>query len=339
LELAQPEITKLNDKIAVMETGYEKELADTLKQVKQRYSEKLDALNSEQRDEFESKNEFKAKLEKKRTELNSQRDAELTRLNVSTVAETETAPLKARIKALTDHEYIVGSDGIDAELGSYDSDEHQFPIKLRSKSSTLKLKLNGFISLQGEDAKEFKQQWLAGLFRPEAKAKLNGELVELALVNEANNSRLTNYAGIFLTSEASKTREVAESRAAADGYVYQGGLTWRPPTGSTPDSAVTWAEANAYCDSTTINGQSGWRLPTKDELKDLYASGAIKNWGGKLGQFWSSTTSWFAANGDPFHTYYRVYLADGDDDTVNTRGYSPVFGYVTCVRESPGLGL
>lgn len=133
LEQAQPEITKLNEKIAAIESGYEKELADTRKQVKQRYSDKLDALDKEQRDEFDSVGSFKAKQENKRNELIVQRDAELARLNVSKVAETETAPIKARIKALTDHEYIVGSDGIEAELGSYDTDDQQFSVKLRKK--------------------------------------------------------------------------------------------------------------------------------------------------------------------------------------------------------------
>jgi hypothetical protein len=202
LELAQTEITKLTDKIAAIETGYEKELADTRKQVKQRYADKLDALENEKRDEFESKDEFRTKQEKKHNELISQRDAELARLNVATIADADTAPLKARIKALTEHVYPVGADGIETELGSYDSDEHQFSIKMRSKNSILKLKLNSTIPLQGSEAKAFKQQWQTGLVRPEAKANFNGDLVEVALLNDADNSRLINHVGRLMSSQA-----------------------------------------------------------------------------------------------------------------------------------------
>jgi hypothetical protein len=318
LEQAQTEITKLTEKIAVIESGYEKELADTRKQVKQRYSDKLDALDKEQRDEFESKDEFKTKQEKKRNDLNSQRDAELARLNVSTVAETETVPFKARIKALTEHEYIVGADGIEAALGSYDTDEHQFTIKLRSKNSTLKLKLNGTVPLQGAEAKAFKQQWQTGLVRAEAKAKFNGDLVEVALLNDADNSRLLSYEGIFKNSEVvaavaaatelklwitadgsnckaalesylsqyPKGRYLAEAsvklKMLEEGYVFQGGLIWTP----IDYSRKTWSKANAYCSNTAINGQSGWRLPTRDELGALYKSGEMKGQGWYT---WSST--------------------------------------------------
>lgn len=204
LELAKSEIGSLTEKIATIEAGYEKELTDTRKQVKQRYSDKLDALSNEQKDEFESASEFKAKQEKRSNAIISQRDTELARLNISTVAETETAPLKARIKALSDHEYIIGTEGIDAELGSYDTDDHQFTIKLRSKTSALRLKLNGIIPLQGEEAKAFKKQWQTGLVRPEAKAKFNGELVELVLVNDADSTRWVELQTKFYSPAALK---------------------------------------------------------------------------------------------------------------------------------------
>jgi formylglycine-generating enzyme required for sulfatase activity len=197
LEQAQPEIDKLKEKIASIEAGYEKELADTRKQVTQRYAEKLDALKNEQKDEFESKDESNAKQDKKRRDLISQRDGELASLNVAIVAETETAPLKARIKALTEHEYILGAGGIEAELGTYDADAHQFPVKLTSKSSGLKLRLKGNIPLTGDEAKAFKQQWQAGLVKPEAKARLGGDIIELALVNDADNTRMTESSGAF----------------------------------------------------------------------------------------------------------------------------------------------
>ncbi len=44
------------------------------------------------------------------------------------------------------------------------------------------------------------------------------------------------------------------------------GLVWE----QTPGSIHThWIEALTYCDTRTTGGQTGWRIPTKDELSSL----------------------------------------------------------------------
>ena len=72
--------------------------------------------------------------------------------------------------------------------------------------------------------------------------------------------------------EAERQRQQAEE--ARKGFVSQGGLTWMPVT-----FTKTWADANAYCTSFKGLGQTGWRLPTKDELSALYNSGAMNGQG------------------------------------------------------------
>jgi hypothetical protein len=276
----QSEIDKLTDKIAAIETGYEKELADTRKQVKKRYEDKLDALDNEKRDEFESKNEFRDRLEKKHDDLISQRDAELARLNIATIADADTAPLKARIKALTEHAYLVSADGIEAELGSYDSDEHQFSVKLRSKNSILKLKLNGIIPLQGSEAKVFKLQWQTGLVRPEAKAKFNGDLIEVSLQNDADNSRLINNSGRFMTGKAIEAETGVMIHIPGKNYemgkydVTQ--AQWKALMGTNPSSfvscgdncpveQVSWNDVHDFLQK--LNAKTGrqYRLPIEEE--------------------------------------------------------------------------
>lgn len=65
------------------------------------------------------------------------------------------------------------------------------------------------------------------------------------------------------------------------GYVSQGGLIWMPAMFD-----LTWSAANAYCQTTLINGLTGWRLPTGPELYALYLSGAM------IGQGWNDTFIW-----------------------------------------------
>lgn len=101
------------------------------------------------------------------------------------------------------------------------------------------------------------------------------------------------------------------------GYVVQGGLTWMSAT----STLYSWTNANAYCTRTTINGQTGWRLPTQAELSALYTSGAMKGQGWTVSITWSSTV--YSAG---YH--YIVSLNRGiviwGSDTFNL--------YVSCVR-------
>jgi hypothetical protein len=93
------------------------------------------------------------------------------------------------------------------------------------------------------------------------------------------------------------------------------------------------ADATALC-AGTINGQTGWRLPTKDELVSLYNSGAMNGQGWSLaGWVWSSTP------GDPLvclgdsSCHYAVGLGIGDVGTVIAHGVSYRAEMpVSCVR-------
>lgn len=154
-------------------------------------------------------------------------------------------------------------------------------------------------------------QWM------EQKAK--NEVIRLA-EEQAKAEALAKAEVVRQTEEQAKAEALAKAKqaeAAQKGYVSQSGLTWMPVT-----FQKNWAEANRYCATTPIRGQSGWRLPTKDELSALYASGAIKGQGWTLSFTWSSTP-----NSTGFH--YVVSLdngfVSGSYDTYNGV-------YVTCAR-------
>lgn len=103
--------------------------------------------------------------------------------------------------------------------------------------------------------------------------------------------------------------------APSAGYVSQGGLTWMPIS----STQYTYAQASALC-AGTINGQTGWRLPTSAELSALYNSGAMNGQGWTLNFTWSSTPN---PGG-----YYIVHLGGG---VVVSLGGAHIT-YVTCVR-------
>jgi hypothetical protein len=89
--------------------------------------------------------------------------------------------------------------------------------------------------------------------------------------------------------------------------------------------SANWANANAYCASTTIAGTTGgWRLPTTAELKELQTSGAIAGQGWTVGYTWSSEMGVTANEA----THVAVDLASG----ATVERPDAAGAYVTCVR-------
>ena len=158
-----------------------------------------------------------------------------------------------------------------------------------------------------------------------------------AVVNLTGLTASTAYKYYFVAKDAVNNDQAAVSAGLAitttaaslpAGYISQGWLTWMP-NNIGPWSylwfpgATDWNTANTYCTSTTINGQTGWRLPTQTELSSLYRSGAL------AGQGWAGNGTWSS-------TPYRV----GSHYALDFSGGSNVVGLsdganhinVTCVR-------
>jgi hypothetical protein len=60
------------------------------------------------------------------------------------------------------------------------------------------------------------------------------------------------------------------------------------------ETRLNWDDARLYCFSLNVDGKTGWRLPTQDELNEIYQSenDFEKKW------YWSSTgedgaSAWF----------------------------------------------
>ena len=76
---------------------------------------------------------------------------------------------------------------------------------------------------------------------------------------------------------------VAPPMATAN-FVTVATLTWMPVTVTS-----NWDNANQFCSGTTINGKTGWRLPTEGDLAELFMF-RIDEWTGlDSRQTWSST--------------------------------------------------
>lgn len=120
-----------------------------------------------------------------------------------------------------------------------------------------------------------------------------------AITYSSSNPAVASVSGSTVNILALGTTTITASQGAMPGYpaatisapltvalayISQGGLTWMPVVYHN----YSLAEAVSLC-AGTINGQTGWRLPTITELYALAASGATTNKGWNDNRVWSST--------------------------------------------------
>jgi hypothetical protein len=154
----------------------------------------------------------------------------------------------------------------------------------------------------------------------------------------------TTYNNVAITITLSSVKGVGGT-IPLQSFV-QGGLNWSPVKNAT----YNWTQANSYCQTSTFNGQTGWRLPTLAELSGLsgpiadgalatgglYASGGFIGRGWALAYVWSSTPSF--AGQDNIGGYNGVFLADNANPKFPFKAGQAASsaiadkGYVTCVK-------
>lgn len=119
--------------------------------------------------------------------------------------------------------------------------------------------------------------------------------------------------------EAPSVRENGQCVAPATtaSFVTRGEIVWMPAT-----FVLGWAKAEAFCKNTTIQGKTGWKLPTQADLKALIDSGQL------TGQNWNTGDAWTADAGAGTNTHVALNLASG----VASATGSDSNAYVTCMR-------
>ena len=105
--------------------------------------------------------------------------------------------------------------------------------------------------------------------------------------------------------------------ASTAGYITRGDTVWMPA-----ENLATWAKADAYCKTTTIQGKTGWKLPAQADLKALIDSGQLD------GQNWASGDAWTAEAGSGSGTHVALALAGGTSKSFGAE----LKAYVTCMR-------
>ncbi|TXT35993.1 MAG: putative Large exoprotein involved in heme utilization or adhesion, partial [Comamonadaceae bacterium] len=164
-----------------------------------------------------------------------------------------------------------------------------------------------------------------GAFTNAAGTVNNGQTVKVRHTTRASNGTATNT--VLTIGGVTDTFTSTTVGSLPAGYISQGGLTWMPnnigPFSSFLGAGSTdWNTANTYCNTTTINGETGWRLPTQTELMILYDSGLLAGQGWSVSNTWTSTPDYVPGR------YGSIVLGWGTTDWI-AAGYTI---FVTCVR-------
>jgi hypothetical protein len=139
-----------------------------------------------------------------------------------------------------------------------------------------------------------------------------------------------NQHGVCVTppvciAPATNQNGVCVAPAGTGSFVTQNNHRWMPVV-----RVDTWTNASAFCTGSTIDGLTGWKLPTQFDLTELYASGAMNSQGWTLGMTWSSTGD------ETTHMHTPVNLQTGAVGSATTP-VTPTIAdsagaYVSCIR-------
>ena len=109
--------------------------------------------------------------------------------------------------------------------------------------------------------------------------------------------------GLVLSGEAQAQRFVDNRNGTVTDT--QTGLMWTK--NANPIGILSWVDAMSRCSSFSISGIGGWRLPSRNELVDMYHAiqGEHPFTGVQSSNYWSSTT--FPGCADHAWSVYMYY--------------------------------
>jgi hypothetical protein len=322
---AVAEIKRLNSEIRAIEATFSQELTVGTQRIAARYEKEIAAVreSSKQqpqtslvRDEFETAAEFEARqanhagrFDQRISQLQAQQQQEVDSLQkrLTQAQHEQTKEQRQALQQLANTQFTIGPEILSAELGSYDADKQFFPVSFSSKIPEIKLAMHATIPLPRDAARAFRQQWQAGVVRPQGNVTAGGTLQKLALVNDGDG-----VVRECLSANCMSEQERLEQPIHTDP---QTGLQWLRDANNA-GRTMNWYDAMTWVKTLRVGGYTDWRLPTREELEafvkragkrpaDYFNANGFNNV--QLRYYWSSSTY----TGNTSNAWY-VYMFDGN---------------------------
>ena len=205
------------------------------------------------------------------------------------------SPFVQRLQDLQARKFALPEGGaITVELGAPDADNNRFPLNLQYSDKSWSTWWN---YTDRNSAKDFYRTRIhlkaEGLFQIEETSQLRPRLTAARVTHLATKETREfglETPGIFIeidqfakfrqeeaTATASREKAAKEmSFFAYDGTMLdkESGLMWAARDNG---SNINWSDAKSYCENYRGGGYTDWRMPTQDELAELYDSSIIGN--------------------------------------------------------------
>lgn len=384
IEAAVAEIKATDARIAEIRREFDSELAkqkasgearlnEKLKLLQQGYDQRMNTLGHQnsfvppkpiiaQKDEFETDNEYKARIryanQDYKTQLaearfagdkirqaetdayiqavsqaNEKYSEEISLVVSRNVMEKEVAvkPFLERIVAIEAKEYTVLQQSLKMAVGTYDPEKEKFTVNISSNSPTISFSVDGILSITRDSAKQFKQQYQNGLVRPEVFMKIGrSDPVRVAMINNWIKSDVDGYLMMYVEGEFLTAGERKRKNTESIYTDTSTGLQWLR-NGNLAVEKMPWQKAMNWVAELNYGGYYDWRLPTKNELSTFakYGGDHPADYFNANGFIAVQSSGYWSSNTDV--SSGEAGVVGMDDGYVG--GYSKLYdGYVWPVR-------
>jgi hypothetical protein len=207
-----------------------------------------------------------------------------------------------------------GGDGVPlGEFPAITKTEGDAPFELKAPTS----KSPAAFSFESSDPKIATIDGAMVTIHAVGKATITARQGSLGSYNPTSTSTVLTVNARVCTAPLENQNGQCVTPVGTASYVTREGLTWMPAT-----TLMTWADADAYCRNTRIQGQTGWRLPMQFELAALVNSTMLNNQG------WAAGDAWTATAGSATDSHFAVNLASSASNAFPKENKA----FVTCVR-------
>jgi len=258
------EMQEIDAKILSIKEKYRKVLAESINIISKQVNATFEQANREVKSEFESENDFRTRVQQLRDKASKKQTNGFIELKkkIENEYNKEVEPFINELKKLSAQEFHISSQDLNLEIGKYNGEFDVYPVKIESlqKYNGVMVACSANIPIPRQEAKIFKQHFQNNILRSEIKGNFQSieffRIAEAYIIDDATNKKYDLFSSKFV--------EIGND------IVYDSvtNLLWLR-NANYFRREFYFKDALKACENLNIQGLSGFRLPTVNELSRM----------------------------------------------------------------------